>query len=369
LGADGNLYGTAQNGGAGGFGVLFKVTPAGTYAVIHSFQGTDGSFPDAGLVLGADGNLYGTTSYGGPDASCPCGTIFKASPSGVLTTLHSFDYTDGDGPSADMVQGADGDFFGTTVSGGTSTACDGRGCGTIFKISSQGSFTSLHSFVFSDGGEPFAPLVQASDGALYGVTFEGGDVGFQGCSGGCGTIFKIAPGGLFAIAHKFDPAEGGRVFAGLVQATNGSLYGSDAYEGSAGDIFEFTLPRTLAVVYSFTVASGGGGAAGVLQATDGNLYGTYGAAPGAVFRLEEGLGQFVAFVIPTSKVGGTAQILGQGLAGTTGVTFNGVEATSFNIVSDTYMTAVVPSGATNGPVVVTTPTGPLTSNVNFRVIK
>ena len=104
----------------------------------------------------------------------------------------------------------------------------------------------------------------------------------------------------------------------------------------------------------------------MLQATDGSIYGTY-SVPGAVFSLDLSLSPFVAFVLPTGKVGGAAQILGQGFTGTTSVTFNGVKATSFQVVSDTYLTATVPAGATTGLVAVTTPTGTLTGNVNFRV--
>jgi hypothetical protein len=155
-----------------------------------------------------------------------------------------------------------------------------------------------------------------------------------------------------------------------VQATNGNLYGGSPYGGSwdAGEIYELTLPRSVATAYSFGSNDQGGGNNAVLQSTDGKFYGTYGD-PGMIFSLDENLGPFVAFVRPSAKAGQQAQILEQGLTGTTSVTFNGVEATSFNVVSDTYITAVVPSGATTGPVVVTTPTGPLTSNVNFRVTK
>jgi hypothetical protein len=125
------------------------------------------------------------------------------------------------------------------------------------------------------------------------------------------------------------------------------------------------------LLYNFAQAIGQWPNAALLQHTNGLFYGvadiggTY--SEGSIYSLNMGLGPFVAFVRPTGKVGQTAQILGQGLTGSTGVTFNGVPATSFTVVSDTYMTAVVPSGATTGPVVVTTPSGPLTSNVSFRI--
>ncbi|MGA7220402.1 MAG: choice-of-anchor tandem repeat GloVer-containing protein [Candidatus Sulfotelmatobacter sp.] len=365
LGINGDLYGTTQFGGAHDLGTVFRVTSGGTLTVLHSFGGADGSGPEAGLVLAADGNFYGTTSSGGANSSCPgsdCGTVFKISPSGSLTTLHTFDGTDGFGPLAPLVQGADGSLYGTTVYGGTGD-CDGESCGTVFKITTGGEFNSLHSFQFTDGGLPTSPLVQAANGAFYGTTYEGGEVG-RVCSGGCGTIFKISSGGTFATVHKFHFSDGSVIYAGLVQGTDQNLYG-ESIEGS--EIFSATLKGQLTVEYS-----GVSGSAALLQGTDGKFYGTSESDDypyGQVFSFDMGLGPFAAFVIPTAKVGQTAQILGQGLTGTTNVTFNGVQATSFKVVSDTYMTAVVPSGATTGVVVVTTPTGGLTSNVNFRIAK
>lgn len=366
LGYDGNLYGTTQNGGANGLGVVFRITPGGAYTVLHSFGGADGSGPDAGVVLASDGNFYGTTSVGGMVGA---GTVFRITPSGTLTTLHSFDAYDGYDPFAPLVQGTDGDLYGTTAAGGTNVNCY-AGCGTVFKITLGGGFTSLHVFQFTDGGEPFAPLVQASNGAFYGTTYEGGDVG-NVCEGGCGTIFKISSGGSFASVYKFHFSDGGRPSAGLVQATDGKLYGQSPLGGlgDAPNIFALTLPATLSTVYSFSSTSCGGGSAALIQGTGGELYDTcdYYSA-GGVYSLGVGLGPFVSFVVPAGKVGQTAQILGQGFTGTTSVTFNGVAATKFSVVSDTYMTAVVPSGASTGPVVVTTPGGAPSSNMSFRII-
>jgi uncharacterized repeat protein (TIGR03803 family) len=364
LGTDGNFYGTTQNGGASGMGVAFKITPGGTYTVLHSFSGADGSGPDAGLALGTDGNFYGTTFAGGGGNLCvgSCGTVFKITSAGTLTTLHSFGQSDGANPSAPLIQGTDGAFYGTTYSGGNDIySCSPGACGTVFKITSNGKFTSLHAFDFTDGAKPYAPLVQAANGAFYGTTFEGGDVGFEFCSIGCGTVFKISSGGTFSTVHKFYGTDGGGSYAGLVQATDGNLYGESSDKG----IFKLALPAKLTTVYE------AGGETAVLQATDGQFYGTFAASPGsyAIFSLNMGLGPFVALVIRSGKVGQTAEILGQGLTGTSRVTFNGVQATSFKVVSDTYMTAVVPIGATTGNVVVTTPTGTLTSNINFRIAK
>jgi uncharacterized repeat protein (TIGR03803 family) len=277
--------------------------------------------------------------------------------------LHSFDGSDGSGPSAPLIQGSDGSLYGTTVEGGaySSYDCPG-GCGTIFKITTGGKFTLLHSFDFSDGNRIFAPLAQDSNGAFYGTASEGGDVGFYGCSVGCGTVFKISSGGTFAIVHKYAQNDDPGAPYGFVLASDGNIY------GDSDKVWKLIPPTTFSTVYTFST---GFAATAVLQGTDGLFYGTYYYEyPGcAIYSLDLGLRSSVAFVIPTGKTGQTAQILGQGLTGTTSVTFNGALATKFAVVSDTFMTAVIPAGATTGAVVAATPAGALTSNVNFRIAK
>ncbi len=370
LGTDGNFYGTTFAGGAEGFcnslngcGTIFKLTPNGVFTVLHRFKGPDGEQPGGGLAFGSDGNLYGTAEGGGAN-SCFCGTVFRITSAGAFTVLHSFD-GNGAFPSAALIQGTDGNFYGTTYEGGNSGACLG-GCGAVFKVTAGGVFTLLHSLDLTDGEEPAAPLLQASNGIFYGTTFEGGKTGL-------GEIFRISPAGTFAPVHNFHINDGGagNSLSGLIQATDGNLYGASPDGGfSAGELFKLALPGTVTSLYSFNPANCGGGYTALFQATDGKLYGSDGCAPsGAIFTLDMGLGPFVAFVIPTGKAGQSAQILGQGFTGTSSVTFNGVQATSFKVVSDTFMTAVVPSAATTGPVVVTTPGGALTSNVNFRIAK
>jgi len=362
LATDGNLYGSA-GGGAYNLGAIFKITPEGTYTILHSFNGTDGSFP-SGLVQATGGFLYGATSEGGTNSN---GTVFSITADGAVTTLYSFcsaNCADGWGPLG-PIQGEDGNLYGTTVGGGNYSGCYG-GCGGVFKLTTSGEFTSLHSFDLTDGAEPFAPVVQARNGSFYGTTFHGG----IGSAYGYGSLYRVSSGGIFKDAYDFQFWNGGPT-SGLTLASDGNLYAGTYGNEGGGYIYEFVLtpPVTIKTLYTWYQCCGGGTVP--FQATDGRFYGTYyinDGYTGAIYRLDTGLGPLVAFVQPTGKSGATAQILGQGLTGTTTVTFNGVAATKFTVVSDTYMTAVVPSGATTGPVVVTTPGGALTSNVSFRII-
>ena len=183
---DGNFYGTTPKCGGTypGLGTIFKVTPTGTLTALHSFTGADGELCYAGLVQGKDGNLYGTTSFGGGN-SAYSGTVFTISLSGTLTTLHSFDGSDGSGADAALIQANDGNFYGTTSGFG------GNNLGNVFKITPSGALTVLHSFDGADGQLSYAPLVQGSNGDLYGTTEFGADTA---CSEGCGTIFRVADG-------------------------------------------------------------------------------------------------------------------------------------------------------------------------------
>ena len=174
-----------------------------------------------GLVQATDGNLYGTTQL-------PDGPIFKISPSGILTTLHDFcldgSCLDGYYPHAALIQGSDGNFYGTAGSGGTIDA------GTIFKMSSSGTLTTLHSFDGVDGEYPLAPLVQATDGNFYGTASGGGPDGY-------GTVFKVAPSGILTTLQNFDSTDGSSPTAGLVQATSGNFYGTTNLGGTSSVCF------------------------------------------------------------------------------------------------------------------------------------
>jgi uncharacterized repeat protein (TIGR03803 family) len=423
---DGNLYGTTYYGGTAGSGNVFKISPTGTLKTVYSFCSqsgcADGEYSYATPIQGTDGNFYGTTYLGGTNDQ---GTVFKLSPSGTLTTLHSFDGTDGSEPLVGLVQANNGSFYGTTYSGGS------KGDGTVFRITSTGTFTTLHSFCSqskcADGQNPFAVLILGTDGNLYGTTLAGGAHGdgtvfkitpsggltilhsfcsqtgcpdgefpqtglFQATDGnfygttilggayGNGTIFKMTPTGtltaIYSVCSETGCPDGNYLYAGLTQATDGNLYGMMDIGGANGygTLFRITTTGSLTTLYSFCSQSGCTDgeypSGGLVQDTNGNLYGMTadGGAngDGTVFSLSVGLGPFVETLPTSGKVGTTVKILGSNLTGATSVTFNGTPAT-FAVSSSTFITATVPSGATTGTVQVVTPTGTLSSNVPFRV--
>jgi len=395
LAANGDFYGTTSGGGTNscsypyGCGTIFKITRGGVLTTIHSFSGSDGAGPLGPLVQAPDGTLYGIASGGGmnSDEECQngCGTVFKISPGGGdLTTLYNFcsqpECADGHSPYGGLVQATDGNFYGVTPSGGT------RQDGTIFKITPAGTFTNLYTFCIkhffcSDGSGPVA-LLQATDGNFYGVT-GGGGVKTTICAGGCGTVFQMTPAGTLTTLFNFNYTDGGEP-TGLIQATDGNFYGNTALGGTTnfyGTIFEFTPNGTLTTLHTFCVQKGCPDGRQLfyapIQGTDGILYGTTNLGSnnhfcgiggcGTVYSLNVGLVPFVGFVRDTAKVGQSAGILGGGLTGTTGVSFNGVPA-RFSVRADTFLSAIVPSGATTGYVTVTTPSGTLTSNLPFHVL-
>ncbi|HEV2381123.1 MAG TPA: choice-of-anchor tandem repeat GloVer-containing protein [Terriglobia bacterium] len=196
---------------------------------LHGFDLTDGANPYAALIQAADGNLYGTTGAGGGLGSCApggCGTVFRITLSGTLTTLHNFcsqsACADGASPEAALVQAIDGNFYGTTTAGGAS------GIGTVFKISPIGTLTTLHSFDGTDGSNPYGPLVQAKDGNFYGTTAFGG-------ANDWGTVFKMSPSGILTTLYSFCSqsgcTDGSEPLAGVVQGKDGTSTGQPSWAG------------------------------------------------------------------------------------------------------------------------------------------
>src|ERR1035438_6425411 len=344
-----------------------------TLTTIHRFCSQsgcpDGASPSAGLVQATNGDLYGTTPHAGANDD---GTIFKITPGGTLTTLYSFcsqtNCTDGATPYAGLVQAANGDLYGTAYNGGAN-----GDLGTVFKITPTGTLTTLYSFCSqsgcADGAHPAGGLVQAANGNFYGTTESGGR------AHGGGTVFKITPGGTLTTLYRFP--DGSSPFAGLVQAADGDFYGTTSGGGAAdlGTVFKITPSGTLTTLYTFCSQSGcTDGAypyAGLAQDTNGDFYGTtyVGGAnyDGTVFRLSVGLGPFVKIRPPYGKVGAAVTILGTNLTGAASVSFDGTAAV-FTVVSGSEITTTVPAGASSGKVQVVTPSGTLSSNASFLVV-
>jgi len=390
---NGSLYGTTEFGGVASsgnpFGTVFKVNLLNdSLATLDSLIVEDASAPEptAGLVQASNGDLYGTTTGGGDNG---LGSVFKITQGGTLTTIYSFcsasDCGDGFGPVGGLIQATDGDLYGTTTGGGFYRGTQVNG-GTIFKITQSGTLTTLYSFCAqtncTDGLSPSSTLVQAGNGNFYGTTPLAG-------ANGDGTIFEITPSGQLTTLYSFcsqanctDGKNGGATSQpALIQATDGNLYGTTPYGGNTtsgvnsngwGTIFEITPSGALTTLYTFCEVSGCADGAepfgGLVQDTNGIFYGTTavanGSVLGTVFSLSTGLGQFVVARPASGKVGGAVTILGSDLTGATSVTFNGTPAT-FTVVSSSEIKTSVPTGATSGFVVVTTPSSTLSSNVPF----
>jgi len=387
LATNGDFYGTAQDGGANGYGTVFKITPSGTLTTLYNFCSqtncTDGANPYAGLIQATNGNLYGTTYNGGAHGG---GTVFKITPTGTLTTVYSFcsqsGCTDGGAPYAGLVQGTDGNFYGTTFSAGAYSY------GTAFKLTPTGTLTTLHSFcsqgvqLCADGANPIAGLVQATNGNFYGTTSTGGANGSTG--GSYGTIFEMTPTGtltaLYSFCSQSGCTDGWASHSSLIQATDGNLYGTTylggAYNYYGGVIYKITPNLTLTTLYSFDYASGAGPVAGLVQGTSGTFYGaSLGGGStacgsngcGTIFSESVGLGPFVQLQATSGKEGAQIGILGQGFNSSSVVKFGGTQATTITRTGTTSIKATVPAAALTGAVTVTTGATTLTSSQTFRV--
>ena len=274
---NGNLLGTTASGGSSNGGTIFQTTTSGTLTTLFNFNGTNGYSPAAALIKASDGNYYGTTTEGGTtfvsSDSPGFGTVFRLTPGGSLTTLVNFTGANGRFPFAALIQGIDGNFYGTTLQGGSSND------GTVFRLTPDGSLTTLVNFTGSNGRSPFATLIQATDGNFYGTTAAGGTA-FSGIgsTGDYGTVFQLTPAGTLTTLVSFNHYDGSGPKGALVQGTDGNFYGTTAAGGGStignGEAFRMTPSGTLAVMLYFNSSNGASPAAALLQGSDGSLYGT-----------------------------------------------------------------------------------------------
>ena len=295
--SDGHLYGTTYLGGEKGLGVVFRLTLAGEYTVLHSLGQTkvDAALPYGGLVQAGDGNLYGTTLRGGVKDK---GTLFRIAPSGgEYQVLFSFDGKSGENPEGTLIVGADGNLYGTTLQGG-----DGRG--TVFRATTAGAVTPLYSFpslssfntnglaINATGANPRAGLLLAADGNYYGTTYQGGPNGY-------GTLYKMTPAGAVTVVHAFaGPLSGaGFPLSSVTQDAAGNLYGTTEQGGSVnqGAAWRFSAAGQFALLHNFIGSDVDGSKpyASLIVVGD-SLYGVttsdgiFGA--GAIFKLDQGSG-------------------------------------------------------------------------------
>ena len=370
--ANWNLYGTTLGGGSNSDGTIFEMNPSGVMTTRYDFCSqvncADGALPQAGLIQAPNADFYGTTTSGGAHNE---GTVFKLTQSGTLTTLYSFcsqnSCPDGWLPHG-LIQASDGNFYGTTQNGGEITPR----VGTVFKISPSGAFTTLHSFdEATEGAYPIGSLVQATNGKLYGTTIEGG-------GNKKGTVFSITTAGtlttLYSFCSKSMCSDGSSPKAGLIQASNGNFYGT-TFGGGAhgyGTIFEITPNGTLTTLHSFDSTDGQNPQAPLLQDTNGAFYGVAAAGgvngAGTVFSLSVGLDSFIEIQSTSGREGARIGILGQDFNSSSIVKFGGVQAETVTLDGPTHITVTVPGGALTGSVTVTTNATSLTSTQQFKVL-
>lgn len=370
---NGTMYGLTDGGGASGNGVLFQLSRSGKETVLYNFCSQancgDGMNPTSAPVPSVNGGLIATASGGGAYGQ---GTLFKVSPTGDLTTLYSFcaqaNCTDGAVPKTPPLQMANGVIYGTTENGGKNAS------GNVYAFTPQGKLVNLYSFPSADPFVAVPRLIQGSDGNLYGVTQYGG------AATNDGSVFKITPQGNFTNLYNFCPLSNcadGAAPVSLIQGSDGNLYGTTQGGGNpndAGTIFKITPQGVLTTLYTFCQGStciDGENPQSLMQDTNGVFYGTTGGGGslggGTVFSLSLGLAPFVRTSPGFGKVGAKIGILGTNLTGTTSVTINGTAA-AFTVVSDSYIMATVPNGATSGNVEATTSSGTLNSNMPFQVL-
>lgn len=309
----GNYFGTTYNGGSKacggkGCGTVYTLSAAGQETVLYAFKGgSDGANSGPAVIRDDAGNLYGTTLFGGNtgcNAPSGCGTVYKIAPDGTETQLYAFAGPEGAVPYAPLTTDDAGNLYGTTAGGGGGS-CSG-GCGTIFKISTSGKFSVLHTFTGGgDGGVSVTALQRDSAGIFFGVASAGGTTG-DACAAGCGTVFSLSPKGRFKSIYKFQGGSDGYFPTARLQIdSTGALYGATYYGGDftacatgCGTVYKVSPRGRKTILYSFSGPGDGSVPASIVLDGSGNLFGTTigggdvtkcgGAGCGTVFEISGG---------------------------------------------------------------------------------
>jgi uncharacterized repeat protein (TIGR03803 family) len=336
VGNDGLLYGMAGAGGPFGWGTFFSLTTDGVLTNFAILDGTNGGNPQFGLVRGGDGNFYGNSAEGGTHS---LGAVFRVTPGGEVTALTSFAFdTNGAAPSASLTLGPDGELYGTTSAGGT------IGAGTIFKITTQGALTTLHSFQNAEGFVHQAALTVGPDGNLYGTSRDGG-------SADMGSVFRITTNGAYATVASFIGTNGAIPMSELTAGPDGQLYGTTQLGGAAnlGTVFKITTNGSLTTLASFTNSANSLPVSGLLLGSDGNFYG---CSQGAVFKVSpDGLLTMVASLLPLDGINPQAGLtLGPdgNFYGTTRAGGSNNLGTIFRLTPEGTLTRMFAFNSTNG---------------------
>ena len=271
MGPDGNLYGTVQNGGASTHGYIYRVTPSGSFSIVHSFAGgaTDGASPQSGLYLASDGNLYGATNGGGPEG---VGTIYRYNPNGAYAVIHTFTGLQGAFPNSSLVQArGTTKLYGATTYGGATFMTDNGG--VVYSIDFAGNFNVVHSFSAGDNAlNPVGGVLQGSDGNFYGATTQGGP------APNMGTVYQLTAGGVLQVLHAFagGKTDGSYPQSGLVEGPNSVFYGTTEYGGAtaSGTVYSITPTKTFALVHALDGMNDGQYPFGnLVLEPNGSLYG------------------------------------------------------------------------------------------------
>jgi uncharacterized repeat protein (TIGR03803 family) len=372
LGTDGNFYGTCKNGGTNNYGTLFKVTSAGVLTVLHNFaaQGStsDGCIPYVPPTQASNGDFYGTTAFCGTDNY---GTVYKLTLAGVYSLVYSFQ-----GPPNDtvlplgLIEGTDGNLWGV----GNGWIISGGG---VFKMTLAGKESLVYTFepnadgAYLDGEGPDANLIQGSNGDFYGTTEEGG-------SANEGTIFSLTESGTEAVLYSFpNQTDGAYPSLPLTQGPNGLLFGAatDCAGGGCGQagLFDITTKGAYTNVYLYPLVCSNCGQpeAPLLLSTDGTFYSTTeqgGIGVGSFYSLSNGYSPFISLVnVKSGAEGAKVGILGQGFSAKSVVKFGGTKATTTKLTDTTYILATVPTGALTGDVTVTTGSTVLSTTASFKI--